>query len=514
MFLRHRAVLLVLLLIVGSFRTTASRAQDPAAKRLFDDAENLLSKGDAGAALAQFQLITRQFPTDELTPKALLKMARLYRSSDESQELRAALNKLLNDYPRTGEAASGFLIQAEMKVAKARTLSDLDEARSVFRRVPLLYGPEEFPGLAARALARIRGGELALLAGDTEAAEAEFVAVVEDEAGSPLVGRAALLLGRTLLQKAVLDGSGSTSGSMGHALETLQTLKDDAQASPDDRADAANLLSIAHRQILRPQSGREPWQQVLRFPAGGAALREPIGVAAAEDGRVLVVDRREGRVQLLEASGSVSANRNLKSPQRPAWSGDVALVVTDSEIVLPFDGRRMSFLEPKNNKERQLKGLRAAVRGPFGDWFMVAKNWKAILNYQTPRKGQELSSRERTNFDDLDRDSAGRVYALDGKNKTVTRVALDRRTQKTIIQGGAVWKKPTALAVDLLGNVYVLDRGRRQIHHYDMNGTLKTTVGPVLGDGVELRDPRDVAVDGSGRLFVADAKLPFVAVLD
>ena len=498
----HRAATFLFILSILAV-ASISTAQDPAAKRLYEDAENLLAKGDAGAALAELQLITRQFPNDELTPKALLQSARIFRTTDEDQELRAVLNKLLTDYARTGEAAEGFLIQAEMKVEKARTLPDLDEARSIFRRVPLLYGPEEFPALAARARARIRGGELALLAGDSAAAEAEFVAVLEDEADSPYAGRAALLLGRALL----------TRGEQAHALETLQNLKDDSGASPDDRQAAGHLLSIAHRQLLRPQSGRQPWEKASRFPASGAAFRELAGVAASDDGQVLTVDRREGQVTLFGADGNALSTRNLKNPQRPTWSGDVAIVVTDGEIVLPFDGRRMSFLEPKNNKERPLRGLRAAVRGPFGDWFMVAKGWKAILNYQTPRKGQEPSSRERTDFDDLDRDAAGRVYALDSQNNKVTRVALDRRTQKTVVQDGD-WKKPTALTVDLLGNIYILDRGRRTIQRYDPNGRLQTTVGPSLGDGIELKDPRDIAVDGSGRLFIADAKLPFLVVMD
>jgi hypothetical protein len=39
-------------------------------------------------------------------------------------------------------------------------------------------------------------------------------------------------------------------------------------------------------------------------------------------------------------------------------------------------------------------------------------------------------------------------------------------------------------------------------------------VGPDLGAGIELRQPVDVAVDGAGRLFIADAKLPYVLVLE
>ena len=477
-------------------------AQDPAAGRLFQEAERLLNAGEVQAAQTELRLLVQQFQGDELAPKALLTLIDLYRASGEEQEIRAALDKLLTNYARTPEAASGFLIQAELKVEKARTLSDLDEARSIFRRVPLLFGKDSYPDLQARSRARLRGGELALLAGDVTAAEAEFVAVVEDEPPSSYTGRARQLLGRTLLVK----------GELPAAMEILQRLAEDADATETDRASAQILLSLAHRHLLRPQAGEAHWGNASRFPASGLALREPIGVAAADDGRVLIVDRKESQASLLDSAGNKLSNRPLKNPQRPAWAEDVALVVTDEEVVLPFDAQRMSFLEPRTGKERPLDGLRAAVRGPFGDWFLIAKGWKSILNYQSRRQGQELSSRQRADFVDVDRDSAGRVYGLDAKAKQVNRLALDRRTQKNVITG--TWKRPVALTIDPLGHIYVLDRGERKVSMYSPDGALITSVGPSLGAGIDLRDPRDIGVDGSGRLFIADAKLPFIVLLD
>ena len=477
-------------------------AQDPAAGRLYQEAERLLSAGEVQAAQAELRLLVQQFQRDELAPKALLTLVDLYRAAGEEQETRAALDKLLTNYARTQEAASGFLIQAEVKVEKARTLSDLDEARSIFRRVPLLFGAESYPDLQARSRARLRGGELALLAGDIAAAEAEFVAVVEDEPPSSYTGRARQLLGRTLLVK----------GELPAAMEILQRLAEDAEATETDRANARILLSLAHRHLLRPRAGEPHWGKTVRFPASGLALREPIGVAAADDGRVLIVDKKEAQVSLLDSAGNKLSNRPLKDPQRPAWAEDVALVVTDDEVVLPFDAQRMGFLEPKTGKERPLDGLRAAVRGPFGDWFLIAKGWNSILNYQSRRQGHELSSRQRADFVDVERDSAGRVYGLDAREKQVTRLALDRRTQKVLISGA--WKKPVALSLDPLGHIYVLDRGERKVSMYSPEGALITSVGPNLDGGIELRDPRDISVDGSGRLFIADSKLPFIILLD
>ena len=218
--------IVVALFCLGS-APAPSLAQDPAAQRLYQEAERLLSAGDVKAAQAEFSLLVRQFPQDKLAPKALLTQIDLYRSTGESQEVRAALDKLLTEYARTEEAASGFLIQAETKVESARTLPDLESARAIFRRVPLLFGIESYPDLAARSRARIRGGELALLAGDLAAAEAEFVAVVEDEPNSSYTGRARLLLGRTLLMKGELaagvgDPAAPVRGSNRHGIRPGQ----------------------------------------------------------------------------------------------------------------------------------------------------------------------------------------------------------------------------------------------------------------------------------------------------
>lgn len=496
-------LLLCTSLIAGLlFSPSAAGAQDPAAQRLFDEGQRLYNSGDSAGARAELELVARQFPNDALAPKALLRLVQLFRDQNEDQEAKSSLNKLLENYPRSEEAATGFLIQGETLVEKARSLSDLDKARATFRRVPLLFGIDQYPELKARSRARIRGAELALLAGDVNDAEAQLVAVVEDEPASSYSGRARLLLGRTLLLKSDLN----------HAMEILQRLAEDETATEGDRSSARHLLSLAHRHRLRPQNGQDHWLKAGRFPASGLELRDAVGVAAADDGRVLLVDRKDGQVIMLDGDGSVMSRRNLKGAQRPGWAGDVPLLVASEEVVLPFDNRRMTFLEPKAGKERPLRGLRAAVRGPFGDWFMIAKGWKSVLSYQSPRQGQELSIRDRTEFIDLERDTAGQVYALDARNKKVTRIALDRKTQKTIVQGD--WRRAAALAVDPLDQIYVLDRGERKIHLFNSEGRLLTSVGPTLGNGIELRDPRDIGVDGSGRLFIADAKLPFLVLLD
>ena len=76
------------------------------------------------------------------------------------------------------------------------------------------------------------------------------------------------------------------------------------------------------------------------------------------------------------------------------------------------------------------------------------------------------------------------------------------------------WRRPEALTIDALGNVYVLDRDEKTIDVFDPDGTLLLTYGPELPDGTRLSGPRDLAVDDEGRLYVVDRDLDAVFILE
>ncbi len=113
---------------------------------------------------------------------------------------------------------------------------------------------------------------------------------------------------------------------------------------------------------------------------------------------------------------------------------------------------------------------------------------------------------------DLARDAQGRIYALDDRAAQVRRISRDGVDEGVIAEGD--WKKPVALAVDELGYLYVLDRGPGTVDLIAPDGRRLARTGPELDGGIELRNPVDLAVDGGGRLFIADTRLPFVVMLD
>ncbi len=484
----------------------ATAAQDPAAERLHAEAQRLLAAGEAERAREELQLLVQQFPQDRLAPKALLQVAEILHARGDLQATRQVLERLRLDYARSLETASAFVKQADIEAQLARRQGDLEEARATFRRVPLLYGRESYPALEARIRARIRTGELSLQLGDIESAVSEFLAAVEDEPPGPLTGRARLLLATALTRR----------GEWVAAAEVLQRLASEdgsATSNTTDRARALRLLSLIHRRMVRPLAGSALWPSASRYPAGDLQLREPSGVAAAEDGRLIVTDRRMKAAVLLAADGQVQQRVTIETSGHPGWSAGSSYLVTDFGISAPFDGRKSpTFLEPRPGKERPLRALMAAERGRFGDWFIIARGWKSLLSYESARQGQALLGASKPDPVDLAQDHLGRIYLLDSSSKSIQRLGVDRRQVETVLKGS--WRRPVAIDLDPLGNTYVLDRGQRTVEMWNAAGQRQARLGPQLGGGIELRKPVDLAVDGSGRVFIADNDLPFIVMLD
>ncbi len=481
-------------------------AQDPAAERLYAQALRQIQDGDGDGARQELQLLVQQFPRDRLAPKALLQVAEIQHALGDLQATRLVLEQLRSQYGRSVESAAAFVKQADIEVQEARRREDLEEARATFRRVPLLYGRESYPDLEARVRARIRTGELSLQLGDDQDAVAEFLTAVEDEPPGPSTGQARLLLATALTRR----------GEWVAAAEVLQRLASEdgsATSNEADRRQAVRLMSLIHRRLVRPLSGSAPWPTASRYPAGGLQLKEPSGVAAAEDGRLIITDRRLKTAVLVDADGQVKQRATVEASGHPGWSAGAPYRVTDLGISAPFDGRQSPrFLEPHPGKEKPLKGLLAAERGRFGDWFIIARGWKSLLSFVTARQGQALLAANKPEPVDLAQDVLGRIYVLDRNSKSVLRLGVDRRQVETVLK--AAWKRPVALALDPLGNTYVLDRGNRTVEMWNAAGRRQARLGPQLGGGIELRKPVDLAVDGSGRVFIADSDLPFVVMLD
>jgi tripartite motif-containing protein 71 len=110
-------------------------------------------------------------------------------------------------------------------------------------------------------------------------------------------------------------------------------------------------------------------------------------------------------------------------------------------------------------------------------------------------------------------DARGDVYVADRQNDRVQKFAA--RGQLLAVIGGpgkapGQLSAPRGVAVDAGGDLYVADSGNNRIEKFNASGRLLAVWGRHHGAGTagsgpgQFRDPRGIATDGAGDLYVAD----------
>lgn len=116
-------------------------------------------------------------------------------------------------------------------------------------------------------------------------------------------------------------------------------------------------------------------------------------------------------------------------------------------------------------------------------------------------------------------DGLGNLYVADTANNRIEKFGPDGRFQARFGRGGGdgtagrargEFTDPRGLATDPAGNLYVADHGNNRVQKLDSNGRFLAVWGRNGGEGssgrgpAQFTRPRGVAIDSAGHLFVAD----------
>ena len=240
---------------------------------------------------------------------------------------------------------------------------------------------------------------------------------------------------------------------------------------------------------------------VTALGAGGTAIKDPIGIAVHGADAVVVADADDNAVFLIFANGNIAAlgkpapgESGLATPTSVAVDAKGSVFVTDNAGAsirkIAADGTLSTF---------------AGKKGVTGG----ADGTGAAASFATPR-GIAI-------------DGDGNLYVADEGNSNIRKItpagvvstlagAAGQAGSADGTGAAARFAAPRGLAADAKGTVYVADTDNHTIRKITPAGVVTTIAGKPgesgaadgKGAAARFNEPRSVAVDAAGNVYVAD----------
>jgi len=235
----------------------------------------------------------------------------------------------------------------------------------------------------------------------------------------------------------------------------------------------------------------------------GAAARfnYPSGVAVDSSGNAYVADSGNNRIRKITPLGVVSTLAGTGTEARFSYPYGVAVDSSGNVYVADSGNHRIRKITPL--------GVVSTLAGSGTRGHVDDTGKKARFSYPY---GVAVDSR-------------GNVYVADSYNHRIRKItsadSIEDRVVTTLagtdtsgfadgIGSTAQFNRPSDVAVDSSGNVYVADRENHRIRKITPAGVVSTFAGSTegfaegIGSTAQFDYPSDVAVDSRGNVYVAD----------
>ena len=246
-------------------------------------------------------------------------------------------------------------------------------------------------------------------------------------------------------------------------------------------------------------------------PATAAQLSFPYGVAVDGAGNLYIADRGNDRIRKVDAAGVITTVAGDGTEGFGGDGGPATAAQLDGPRGVALDGAGNLYIADTNNhwiRKVDAAGVISTVAGD-GNYGFSGDGGPAV--------GSRLHSPHGVVVD-----GAGNLYIADTVNDRIRKVDSGTGVISTVVgwasgsrgDGGAATaaqlNNPRGVALDGAGNLYIADRGNDRIRKVDAAGVISTVAGRgSIGDGgaatgARLRNPADVALDGYDNLYIAD----------
>ena len=251
---------------------------------------------------------------------------------------------------------------------------------------------------------------------------------------------------------------------------------------------------------------------------GGAAMLasfyQPVGLAVDATGNLFISDAEAGgNIRKIDTNGIIS---RVAGKSSPPWSSDGGAAINanfQTPYMLALDGNGNIFVADQLHNSVRMVGTNGIITTVAGNGTYGSGGDGGLAT------NANLSQPSGVAIDLIGNlfiaDASGRIRKVD-TNGIINTVA-GNGTNGYSGDGGAATNAmlnvPISLCVDKNENLFITDYGNGCIRKVDTNGIITTVAGTgtngYSGDGgiataAMLKNPRDVAVDGCGNIFICD----------
>jgi uncharacterized protein (TIGR03437 family) len=248
-------------------------------------------------------------------------------------------------------------------------------------------------------------------------------------------------------------------------------------------------------------------------PASAAQLNSAAGAGFDTQGNLYIADTNNHRVRRIEPDGTITTIAGNGTAGFAVDFGSPTAALLNSPRGVVADSTGIFVADTANHRVRKIQ--------PGGNIFTYAGNGNASYFGD----GGRATAAGVNQPEGMALDAAGNLYiadVLDNAVRKVTTAGVITTIAGTGLTGfggdggpavRALLNGPRAVAVDAAGNVYIADSGNNRIRRVDTNGAIQTIAGngatdffpeDSAGTTSSLSDPRGVAVDGAGNVYISD----------
>ncbi len=249
--------------------------------------------------------------------------------------------------------------------------------------------------------------------------------------------------------------------------------------------------------------------------ATSASLSQPYGVAVDAAGNLFIADTYNSRIRKVATGGIIST---VAGSGTQGYSGDGAAATSAAlyqpEYVSVDASGNLYIADQGNYRVRKVTsgGTISTIAGNGNYKFTGDGGAATVANLNWPIG--------------VAADASGNLYIADQFNHRIRKVSTSRIITTVAGNGLATYagdggsatsgslNTPLGVAVDASGNIYIADTVNHRVRKVTSGGTISTIAGNgtagFSGDGAaatsaSLNNPRSVAVDAAGNIYIADA---------